>query len=309
MRCGRKPSKRPGEFEECDLTEPRQFNLMFSTRIGAVEGSGLDAYLRPETAQGIFVNFKNVAQIARRKPPFGIAQVGKSFSQRDHAGQFHLSYARVRADGDGVLRPARRGAGVVSLLGGRASVVAPPLRDPREPPPRTPARGRGALALLLRHLGHRIPLPHRLVGARGHRGPRRLRSHRAHRGVGDEARVDEGDGERALHAPRRRAGARRQPLDARVHGRRIRRGGRRRARAHRTATASCAGAGQGGRSAAHPTKRGHVVEGSCALRGVAAGRRRRVRRLGADRAAVSAQDEIGSRTPSRSTSRHSRTTR
>ena len=57
VRCGRKPSKRPGEFEECDLTEPRQFNLMCSTRIGAVEGSGLDAYLRPETAQGIFVNF------------------------------------------------------------------------------------------------------------------------------------------------------------------------------------------------------------------------------------------------------------
>jgi len=88
VRCGRKPSKRPGEFEECDLTEPRQFNLMFSTRIGAVEGSGLDAYLRPETAQGIFVNFKNVAQIARRKPPFGIAQVGKAFRNEITPGNF-----------------------------------------------------------------------------------------------------------------------------------------------------------------------------------------------------------------------------
>src|SRR5438128_11682308 len=47
VRCGRKPSKRPGETEECDLTEPRQFNLMLSTRLGAVEESGSVAYLRP----------------------------------------------------------------------------------------------------------------------------------------------------------------------------------------------------------------------------------------------------------------------
>jgi glycyl-tRNA synthetase len=88
VRCGRKPSKRPGETPDCDLTEPRQFNLMFSTRIGAVEESGQDAYLRPETAQGIFVNFKNVAQIARRKPPFGIAQIGKAFRNEITPGNF-----------------------------------------------------------------------------------------------------------------------------------------------------------------------------------------------------------------------------
>ena len=86
--CGQKPSKRPGATEQCDLTEPRQFNLMFSTRIGALEESGQDAYLRPETAQGIFVNFKNVAQIARRKPPFGIAQVGKAFRNEITPGNF-----------------------------------------------------------------------------------------------------------------------------------------------------------------------------------------------------------------------------
>ncbi len=88
VRCGRKPSKRPGETPECDLTEPRLFNLMFKTRIGAVEETGQDAYLRPETAQGIFVNFKNVAQIARRKPPFGIAQVGKAFRNEITPGNF-----------------------------------------------------------------------------------------------------------------------------------------------------------------------------------------------------------------------------
>jgi glycyl-tRNA synthetase len=86
--CGQKPSKHPGETEQCDLTEPRQFNLMFSTRIGPVEEAGQDAYLRPETAQGIFVNFKNVAQIARRKPPFGIAQIGKAFRNEITPGNF-----------------------------------------------------------------------------------------------------------------------------------------------------------------------------------------------------------------------------
>jgi len=88
IRCGKRPSKRPGETPDCDLTEPRQFNLMFKTRVGAVEETGVDVYLRPETAQGIFLNFKNVAQIARRKPPFGIAQVGKAFRNEITPGNF-----------------------------------------------------------------------------------------------------------------------------------------------------------------------------------------------------------------------------
>jgi glycyl-tRNA synthetase len=86
--CGRKPSKHPGETPDCDLTEPRHFNLMFETRIGPVEEAGAKAYLRPETAQGIFINFKNVAQLARRKPPFGIAQIGKSFRNEITPGNF-----------------------------------------------------------------------------------------------------------------------------------------------------------------------------------------------------------------------------
>jgi glycyl-tRNA synthetase len=89
VRCGRKPSKRPGETPECDLTEPRQFNLMFETTVGPVQETGAKAYLRPETAQGIFVNFKNVAQLARRKPPFGIANVGgRSFRNEITPGNF-----------------------------------------------------------------------------------------------------------------------------------------------------------------------------------------------------------------------------
>ncbi|MES1247326.1 MAG: glycine--tRNA ligase [Actinomycetota bacterium] len=86
--CGKRPSKRPGEDVQCDLTEARQFNLMFQTQVGAMEDAASTAYLRPETAQGIFVNFKNVLQLARRKPPFGIAQTGKSFRNEITPGNF-----------------------------------------------------------------------------------------------------------------------------------------------------------------------------------------------------------------------------
>jgi glycyl-tRNA synthetase len=86
--CGRKPSKHPGEFSECDLTEAREFNLMFETHVGPVKDTASTAYLRPETAQGIFINFKNVLQFARKKPPFGIAQIGKSFRNEITTGNF-----------------------------------------------------------------------------------------------------------------------------------------------------------------------------------------------------------------------------
>jgi glycyl-tRNA synthetase len=70
------------------LTEPRNFNLMMKTSVGPMEDSASVAYLRPETAQGIFVNFKNIYQSARKKPPFGIAQIGKSFRNEITPGNF-----------------------------------------------------------------------------------------------------------------------------------------------------------------------------------------------------------------------------
>ena len=75
---------------ECggELSEPRQFNLMFETHVGPVAGEGSEVYLRPETAQGIFINFKNVLGFARKKPPFGIAQIGKSFRNEITPGNF-----------------------------------------------------------------------------------------------------------------------------------------------------------------------------------------------------------------------------
>ncbi|MDF1837362.1 MAG: glycine--tRNA ligase [Planctomycetota bacterium] len=86
-KCLEKPSKQPGQCGG-ELTEPREFNLMFKTQVGAAEASSSTAYLRPETAQGIFLNFRNVMDSARLKPPFGIAQIGKSFRNEITPGNF-----------------------------------------------------------------------------------------------------------------------------------------------------------------------------------------------------------------------------
>ncbi len=71
-----------------DLTEARDFQLMFKTHAGPVENDGSVAYLRPETAQGMFINFLNVQTTTRKKPPFGIAQIGKSFRNEITPGNF-----------------------------------------------------------------------------------------------------------------------------------------------------------------------------------------------------------------------------
>lgn len=88
LACGCAPSKLPGEDPRCDLTEARAFNLMFQTQIGPVQDEGSTVYLRPETAQGIFLDFKTTLSFARRKPPFGIAQIGKSFRNEITPGNF-----------------------------------------------------------------------------------------------------------------------------------------------------------------------------------------------------------------------------
>jgi glycyl-tRNA synthetase len=88
FQCPQKPSKHPGEADKCNLTEPRMFNLMFKTFMGPVEEDASVVYLRPETAQGIYVNYLNVMQAARQKIPFGIAQVGKAFRNEITPGNF-----------------------------------------------------------------------------------------------------------------------------------------------------------------------------------------------------------------------------
>ncbi|UCD55802.1 MAG: glycine--tRNA ligase [Candidatus Omnitrophota bacterium] len=97
---------------ECkgELTEPRTFNLMFKTFIGSVESEANEIYLRPETAQGIFVNFKNILASSRKKLPFGVAQIGKAFRNEVTTGnltfrsrefeQMELEYFTYPEDSD-----------------------------------------------------------------------------------------------------------------------------------------------------------------------------------------------------------------
>ena len=189
VRCGKRPSKRPGETPDCDLTEARQFNLMFRTRVGAVEETGTDVYLRPETAQGIFINFKNVAQLARRKPPFGIAQVGKSFRNEITPGNFifrTLEFEQMEMEF--FVPPAEAEEWFRYWVEERLAWHR--RYGIREPHLRVrAARRRRALALLERDERHRVPLPDRLVGARGDREPRRLRPAQHTDALGHEARV------------------------------------------------------------------------------------------------------------------------
>ena len=128
--CPLKPSKAPGQFEKCDLTEARQFNLMFKTFMGPVEDTASVVYLRPETAQGIFVNFKNVHDRLAPEAPVRHRADRQVVPQRDHARQLPLPHARVRADGDGVLRQAGRGRAVVRLLDRGAPRLVRALRHP-----------------------------------------------------------------------------------------------------------------------------------------------------------------------------------
>ncbi|MCY3960979.1 MAG: glycine--tRNA ligase, partial [bacterium] len=82
------PEACPSCGERGQFTEAREFNLMFRTQAGPVAGAGADVYLRPETAQGMFINFANVLNTVRTKPPFGIAQIGKSFRNEITPGNF-----------------------------------------------------------------------------------------------------------------------------------------------------------------------------------------------------------------------------
>ena len=88
FRADRLPDGKCPKGGEHEYTEARQFNMMFKTQVGPMEDSASAAYLRPETAQGIFTNFLNVQQSMRMKLPFGIGQIGKSFRNEIVTGNF-----------------------------------------------------------------------------------------------------------------------------------------------------------------------------------------------------------------------------
>ena len=164
------------------FTEARQFNLMFKTHVGPVEDDAAVAYLRPETAQGIFVNFANVQTTTRKKPPFGIAQIGKSFRNEITPGNFIFRTREFEQMEMEFFVPPDEGAEVVRVL----VPGALPAGTSTSASPRTMLRLRPHDADELSHYSAgtsdvEFLLPVGLGRARGHRQPHRLRPHAARR--------------------------------------------------------------------------------------------------------------------------------
>ena len=134
------------------LTDPRNFNLMFKTFIGPVEDSASQAYLRPETAQGIFVNFQNVLVATRKRLPFGIGQIGKSFRNEITTGNFTFRTREFeQMEIEFFVKPGH-GPGVAPAMDGRLhGLVHRPGHSTRQVATAT-AHRRGAFPLLQGHL-------------------------------------------------------------------------------------------------------------------------------------------------------------
>ena len=281
--CGRKPSKRPGEYSECDLTEPRHFNLMFETTVGPVAEAGARAFLRPETAQGIFINFKNVLQLARRRPPFGIAQVGKSFRNEITPGNFLF---RVREfeqmEMEYFVPPAQADQWYRYWIDARFEwYVKYGLRRSRLRVREHGPEERSHYSQGTSDIEYDYPIGWSELEGVANRGD--YRSHAPHGVLRHRARVRGPGGHRAVRPVRDRArGQHRAHLrgDAR---RRLRRGGGGRARAHGASVAPGDRAGEGGRPAADRPGLRDGREGARAVRGAAHRARGRVRRGRRDR--------------------------
>ena len=161
-----------------DLTEARAFNLMFKTHAGPVEDEGHVAYLRPETAQGMFTNFANVLGTTRKKPPFGIAQVGKSFRNEITPQNFVFRTREFeQMEMEYFVPPDESQQWFDYWLDERMRLVPATSACPSRQAPAAPPRAERAVALLAWHGRRRVPLPLGLGRARGHRQPGRLRPH------------------------------------------------------------------------------------------------------------------------------------
>ena len=151
------------------FTEARQFNLMFKTFVGPVEDDASVAYLRPETAQGIFVNFANVQTTTRKKPPFGIAQIGKSFRNEITPGNFIFRTREFEQMEMEYFVPPEDGAQWYEYWCQERLPLVHRPRHPRGPAAPAPARHRRAVALLGGHVRRGVRVPVGLGRARGHR--------------------------------------------------------------------------------------------------------------------------------------------
>ena len=157
------------------FSEPRQFNMMFKTHMGPVEDDSGVTYLRPETAQGMFVDFPLVQTVARKKLPFGIAQIGKSFRNEITPGNFIFRTREFeQMEMEYFIEPGTDDEWFDYWVQRAAPVVPGPRRVEGQAPPAAARSGRAG-ALREGRDRHRVRVPVRLVGARGHREPDRLR--------------------------------------------------------------------------------------------------------------------------------------
>ena len=210
-----------------EWTEPRMFNGLLKTFLGPVESEEGLHYLRPETAQGIFVNFTQVMTSARKKPPFGIAQIGKSFRNEITPGNFIFRTREFeQMEMEYFVAPGTDEEWHQRWIDDRHGLVHRPRHQRRQPASLRAPAGE-AVALLQAHGRHRVPLRVRRLGvgrARGHRQPHRLRSVDAQRALRTGPVVLRPGQRRALDAVRHRAGSRRQSVDDGLPGRRLHRG-------------------------------------------------------------------------------------
>ena len=219
---------RPAQCPDCggELTDPRQFSLMFKTFMGPVEDTANQVYLRPETAQGIFVNFANVLTASRRKLPFGIAQIGKAFRNEITPGNFTFRTREFeQMEIEYFVKPGTDDQWLQSWLDDRFNWYTKTRHPPREP--ETPAsRPRRTGPLRQGYLRHRVPLPLGLGRTGGHRQSHRLRPaqpRHPHRPRPHFLRR----GEQGTHLPLcHRTIRRRRPRDPRVPAGLLRRGAR-----------------------------------------------------------------------------------
>ena len=220
-----KPSKQPGEGADCDLTESRQFNLMFETQVGPGGGHAVAVYLRPETAQGIFVNFKNVLEISRVKPPFGIAQIGKAFRNEITTGNFIFRTREFEQMEMEFFVPPGTGATLARALDGGPDAV---VHGPRRPRPTTCGCARTTPDELSHYssatsdVEYLFPMGWSELEGIANRGDFDLASTRSSRARSSSTSTRR---RRGTTCPRDRARRRRRPLAAHVHHRRVRGGG------------------------------------------------------------------------------------
>ena len=146
----------PETGEPGQWTEPRDFNMMLKTHLGPIETDEGLHYLRPETAQGIFVNFANVVTTSRRKPPFGIGQIGKSFRNEITPGNFIFRTREFEQMEMEFFVEPDTARGLAPVLDRQpAGLVRRPRHRPRQAAAVRASQGQ-AVALLRPHRRHRV---------------------------------------------------------------------------------------------------------------------------------------------------------